>query len=390
MNQNHSFWNNQPALQLNQSSEKEGFIKKSLNIQETEMPDSLEWWNPDISNDNDVKFIYHFLNKNYIEDDDNMFRLKYSVDLLRWCLLVPGYIPEWHLAIRKKDNKKIIGFITGIPINIKIGDDIKKICEINFLCIHKKLRNLNLTPLLIKEITNRTVAIKNIYQAVYTVAKIITKPFSRGQYWGRLLNPIKMIEIGFSSIPTSLYKKTGHSISVSELNSFYDVNLKIKLNMRSMEKEDIKSVHTLLNNYLKNFEVSQLFDEQEIKHLLLPRENVIYTFVVETKGKVTDFISFYKLSSLILNSEKYSKYDTAYCYYYSANTVCIKDLIENTLMIAQNLGFDVFQILNIMDNQEAIKNENLKFEEGTGVLHYYLYNWVYHDVPSNKNGLIMV
>ena len=38
--------------------------------------------------------------------------------------------------------------------------------EINFLCVHKKLRANRLAPVLIKEITRR-VHVRNIWQAVY-------------------------------------------------------------------------------------------------------------------------------------------------------------------------------------------------------------------------------
>jgi len=37
------------------------------------------------------------------------------------------------------------------------------------------------------------------------------------------------------------------------------------------------------------------FTEDEVKHFLTPRENVIYTYVVEKNGKITDFLSFYRV-----------------------------------------------------------------------------------------------
>lgn len=36
-------------------------------------------------------------------------------------------------------------------------------------------------------------------------------------------------------------------------------------------------------------------------------------------------------------------------------------------------GFDVFNCLDVMDNEEFLKE--LKFMPGDGYLHYYLYNW---------------
>jgi len=48
--------------------------------------------------------------------------------------------------------------------------------EINFLCVHKKLRSKRLTPVLIKEVTRR-VNLQNIWQAIYTAGVVLPTPF---------------------------------------------------------------------------------------------------------------------------------------------------------------------------------------------------------------------
>ena len=47
--------------------------------------------------------------------------------------------------------------------------------EINFLCVHKKLRSKRMAPVLIKEITRR-VNLEGIFQAVYTAGIVLPKP----------------------------------------------------------------------------------------------------------------------------------------------------------------------------------------------------------------------
>lgn len=47
--------------------------------------------------------------------------------------------------------------------------------EINFLCVHKKLRSKRVAPVLIREITRR-VNLKGIFQAVYTAGVVLPKP----------------------------------------------------------------------------------------------------------------------------------------------------------------------------------------------------------------------
>lgn len=51
------------------------------------------------------------------------------------------------------------------------------IVEINFLCIHKKLRSKRLAPVMIREITRR-VNMLGIFQAVYTAGVVLPKPIT--------------------------------------------------------------------------------------------------------------------------------------------------------------------------------------------------------------------
>ena len=72
--------------------------------------------------------------------------------------------------------------------------------EINFLCVHKNLRTKRLAPVLIKEVTRR-VNLQNIWQALYTAGIVIPKPIVKTTYWHRSLNPKKLVEVGFSTLP---------------------------------------------------------------------------------------------------------------------------------------------------------------------------------------------
>lgn len=58
---------------------------------------------------------------------------------------------------------------------------LKRMVEINFLCVHKKLRSKRVAPVLIREITRR-VNIEGIFQAVYTAGVVLPKPVSTCRY----------------------------------------------------------------------------------------------------------------------------------------------------------------------------------------------------------------
>lgn len=95
--------------------------------------------------------MYDLLALHYVEDDDNMFRFNYSREFLEWALQPPGFRPDWHLGVRVAGNQKLVAFITAIPATVRVpSGQAQPMVEINFLCVHKKLRSKRLAPVLIK------------------------------------------------------------------------------------------------------------------------------------------------------------------------------------------------------------------------------------------------
>jgi glycylpeptide N-tetradecanoyltransferase len=116
-----------------------------------------------------------------------------------------------------------------------------------------------------------------------------------------------------------------------------------------MQDKDVAEVTVLLNNYLSKTKLYFTFSEDEVKHFFVPRENVIYTYVIENSGtkKITDFMSFYSLPSSILKHVEHRTLYVAYCYYNVATTVSLTVLMKDALILAKNIGFDVFNALDI-------------------------------------------
>jgi glycylpeptide N-tetradecanoyltransferase len=372
---NHLFWSQQPQVQPAeyQSGEelKEGEIDTAHDMEkELKQPypllDQFEWSDIDLNAPKDLEEVYAFLTENYVEDDDNMFRFDYSKDFLKWALTPPGYFTEWIFAVRVKKSKKMVGFITGIPTIVFANKQKIKMAEINFLCVHKKLRANRLAPVLIKEVTRR-VHLKNQWQAIYTAGTLIPTPITQAKYFHRSLNPKKLVDVKFSALPQ---KQT-----ISMLVKLYKLPEEPQIKgLRAMKAKDIDAVYKLLSAELEKYAVHFKYTQEEIKHWFLPVKDVIYSYVVEKdKGQVTDFLSFYCLPSSILRNPKYNQLRAAYSYYNVATSVPMKDLIQDALILATSENFDVFNCLNIMNNADFLKD--LKFSQGDGNLHYYLYNW---------------
>ena len=129
-----------------------------------------------------------------------MFRFEYAKPFLLWALTPPGYLKDWHVGVRVKASGKLVAFISGIPANMKVHQTTElSTTEINFLCVHKKLRAKRLAPVLIKEVTRR-VNLCDTWHAVYTAGVVLPRPMAECRYWHRSLNPKKLIEIGFSHL----------------------------------------------------------------------------------------------------------------------------------------------------------------------------------------------
>lgn len=62
---------------------------------------------------------------------------------------------------------------------------------------------------------------------------------------------------------------------------------------------------------------------------------MIESFVVETDGKITDFISFYSLPSSVLKHPEHKILNVAYSYYNVPGKFKLTDLMRDALIIAK-------------------------------------------------------
>lgn len=201
----YKFWNTQPVPKISEGTEEvnENEFHKAIEadkqISEIKqdpyaLPEGFVWDTLDLNNDVILKELYTLLNENYVEDDDAMFRFDYQPEFLRWALQPPEWRKEWHAGVRVSKSGRLIAFISAIPAHIRVYDKQLKVVEINFLCVHKKLRSKRLAPVLIREITRR-VNLTGIFQAVYTAGVVLPKPVTTCRYWHRSINPRKLIEV---------------------------------------------------------------------------------------------------------------------------------------------------------------------------------------------------
>ncbi|XP_057793008.1 glycylpeptide N-tetradecanoyltransferase 1-like [Salvia miltiorrhiza] len=314
----HKFWETQPVCQfkdLGDTRLPEGPIEQPTPLSEVKqepynLPPPYELVTCDLDSEEVCSEVYTLLTNNYIDYNDNMFRFNYSKEFLRWALRPPGYFRSWHIGLRVKTSKKLVAFITGIPAKIRVRDAVVLLAEVNFLCVHKKLQSRSLAPVMIKELSRR-VRLENVWQAAYTAAAVLPTPITTFMFWHRSLNPKKLIDVGFCRLG---------AWTMSEFINFYKLPEQTTTpGFRKMEPHDVPAVTRLLRNYLKQFVVAPDFDKNDVEHWLLPKEDVIDAYLVESpeSHEITDLCSFYTISCSIHGSQNHSILKGAYSYHYA-------------------------------------------------------------------------
>ncbi|ETP29011.1 hypothetical protein F442_21750 [Phytophthora nicotianae P10297] len=387
----HRFWGTQPVPTLqDQNGRSPECPHGPIDVQKSpdqvrqepyHMPSGFTWSTLDVMDPFQANEVYELLSKNYVEDTDSTFRFDYSVDFLQWALTPPGYHKNWHIGVRSTHNNQLMAFISGIPAQVRVYHKTVNMAEINFLCVHKRLRDRRLAPVLIKEVTRRA-NLLDIWQAVYTAGVVLPMPVAQCRYFHRSLNPKKLIEVGFSPLPPRM--TLAQTIKTLKLPTHTSTP-----GFRAMERTDVPKVTRLLKEYLAKFHLAAEFSEDEVAHWMVPRVGVVNAYVVENPDtqNVTDICSFYHLPSTIIGNDKHKKLNAVYSFYNVATSVTLTQLMQDALIMAKKEKSDVFNALDVMENVEIL--QLLKFGPGSGELQYYLYNWRCPRMSSDCVGIVL-
>lgn len=325
----------------------------------------------------DLEDVYTLLKHNYVEDDDMMFRFEYSREFLAWQLSIPGSQKEWNIALYEASDthSAIVGFISAARLNIRIEEESPETVVVNFLCLDKAYRHKRLAPLLIAAVTNK-VNEAGIFKAVFTSGTVFPFKYSHTNYLHRIINGERLVAKDFCS-----YRDVLSTPSIPPSGRF----------LRRMTPLDLPRVKELYDAKYGRMKLSVSLTDEQLLYLLLPREDIVETLVLEEGGRVAEFVSFFFLHSRIIeNNPDYSEKEeyvyTAYLYYYNGNgrTDIIRDVIKH---LERSNKCDVLNCLKIEENTGK-EFESLGFLKGEGNLNYYLFNWRVPEVPLSENGFI--
>ena len=345
------------------------------NEEPIELSDQLEWGTLDPSDQDQVRKVVQFLNQHYVSDNNGEFRLKYTEQFLSWYLQSQNSC--CNVLLIHKGLRVVVGCIFGSFSTLTLGSSQSRVCETNFMCLNKNLRRKGYAEKLVMEISRRSVLL-GIDVAFYTSARKVYTPVTSVQYSHRPLRYRQLVKLGFCS------QEPEHTLRLKE-KLYRITDEKPDASFVPMKPEHLASAHQLFNQYMDRYTIRPQMTLEEFAHEF--NNSVISTFVTLDESKVTDMISFYQLNSMVL-SQPGEEVKTGYLYYYTAMNHSITWLFRNLLVAVKDREFDVFNILDLMENQELIDTN--MFLKGTGKLQYYMYNWKLLPIKPNQLGKLLV
>lgn len=339
----------------------DGFVLKNLNLSQLDE-------------------ICNFLNHNWIENLECNLQTIFSRDYLYWYLkyVPPGFI------IGLVHKRKLVGLVTAIFIDMIIYGTKLHVPHINYLCVHSKLRNLGLATSLITRI--RQAIVRDGFKYALYVTNIYDDPSvsvsasggdeadeADGSSSLDSLDTLDSLDLtnksddGIKSKPSNLlnlfcelksyavpinHKKL---ISVGFLPSNYTPEENLsgdEVNpLHLLKKSDLESVITKLNLYLDKFKIRTYFTLDMGRHMLIPKKNIVYSFVKKSADDVTDFISISK--SCFYSSRCKKIIYTANITYYYYETMTLTEMV--TFLIAKLPSYGIDQLnFNTMAHNENI------------------------------------
>lgn len=388
----YKFWDTQPVPKIvSDVIQKEGQIEQLEQVSEDEvyLPEIYEWKEINVhsvspEDKDDTTRLLKFLNRCYIEDPNSSFLEVFTEDRLKY-MLGPA---EFCIGVVSKNKPVLAGFISGRIQKTQLKKDQVDVLEVTCLCVHPRLRRKRLTVQLISELKRRAL-IKNCNQGIFCTERYIPKPFTTTDLYHRPLNIEKLVDVGFTTM-------TG-KVQLEELKNKFRLPKKTtNKNIVMLNDQSIKYVSQacdLLNKYLSKYIIHPIFTKEEfIKRFMGDNNSQVVSYVLINKDnsdKVEDFVSYYTYNLKTRNKEKADNFEeksitVGHLYYYTSTCETAYRLVNDALILAKNVGIDLFNATTIMENNTLLRE--LQFEEGPTKFHNNLFNWNLSDVDPSQIG----
>lgn len=273
--------------------------------------------------------IYNLICNHYIEDDQSLITISYPKSFIYWYLKLspPG------LIIGLCHKQKLLGLITAVVFNMVISELKTQVPYINFWCVQKKVRNSGLGRYLMVEMEQR---LKEANMGPALLANTIPSDnsFSACRDFAIPINYEMLSSIGF--LPENI-----------SLDKVVDNHLHL------MKKGDLEQVIPKLDKFSSKFHLRPNF-ALDGPHLLVPRKDIVYSFVKKDNGVITDFISVYRANWCCVGSAEIAGKEqiisSAYISFYFHESMSLTELVTHLLDKLSSYHIDQLIVRQMADN----------------------------------------
>jgi len=302
----HKYWEGEAIVQPGEAGIKQGMIKhfkkEDVPQEPSKLPDGFEWAPFDVDNDDHVEELRAFLEKHYVEDEHGAFRLKYSAEKIRWVLSPPNVPKECHVTVRSTANGSLLACAMGMLKTYTFQGQKVKVLEGNFLAVHTKVRSKRLAQVVLAELLRKK-RLQGIQHGIYTSNHSHPTPFVTCHFMQRYLNGEKLVLSKFTRCPATMsLQDFDKKLRLPKRES-----VKIQGAVRPMLKKDVPAVYKLFKDQQSKYRMHHRLSQEEVLHYLLPRDDVVWTWVIENpvdgKNVVTDFFSMYRITQSCVDPE---------------------------------------------------------------------------------------
>jgi len=261
--------------------------------------------------------------------------------------------------------------------NLIYNNSIQCCPEINFLCVHEKLRNLNLAPYLISIITKEIVQNYQIASAIFTIGvPIKTKYYSEKKFYHRCINIENLVSGNFIEIPNNqipFYKKYFNTFS----NKSSDI---IYINGTGINDSLLNEIYQKLISYrFSKYQIHVEITKDEL--LKLFNNKSFHHFISKDKSQ---YFCMYELGHVSL----LANYKDGVLFLHYTPTPTPNNNFES--MIKYCWSNKIFDLITIHDEFDDSVYQINKFTKGSGNLKFYMMNQTISPIDKNKNGLVTI
>nr|UXY86937.1 N-myristoyltransferase [Cryptomonas paramecium] len=331
------------------------------------LPYQFKWADLDLTEIVELEKLLFFLNSNYIRDD----KIGVSFDYTHDCLALETKSPIWtkclFIKLEYQRGKKIASSILSTLKQMLIGKKFICTSEVNFLCSSQKLRKKRFVEIIIKEIKRRLNLIGINRSIYFTRVSLPEFTFFHNCYH---------YAINYHKLKTS---KFFNRLNIVQKNHKYKKRYKFS-------KKPQRQKYLELRKSFFFYKIYKYVSKDYYFHWLTSSPGLTYTININNLNSkhIKQTFIFYFLPTRYMNKRNLFLY-RAFFFLFRKKSIFFKSEIYSAIQLIKRIGLDILDFFS--SKWENVSLSTIGFQQGTGQLNFYFFNYEYKKISLYENGL---